>query len=200
MYVDNFDGRTGGTSGNINRKEVQKMIDKAVQSPVQGKIDAAVATHQHEGVLSQRIKFEDIEFHTDVINVQSDTIATTGNTDTYFIAPSALGTIKVDFSGTTALATSDTNYITWTITNLGQDGTGTAAWLATGDGINTTKSTGGSALAADTIESLTLTTTIEDLQVNEGDRIRIRAAVTNAPDETLANTVTFPVYLIQLTP
>ena len=102
--------------------------------------------------------------------------------------------MQIDFSGTDALAASDTNYITWTFTNLGQAGSDTDAILASSDA-NTTKSTGGSAISANTKRTLTLTSALTDLDVIEGDRIRIRAAVTG----TLANTVTFPVYLIQLT-
>jgi len=147
--------------------------------------------HLHDGNFSQQVEFNDLFGYIKPINVISATIATTGNTDAYFIAPRSLSIIQVDFSGTDALATSDTNYITWTITNLGQDGAGTNVILGT----ENTKVTGGSAIAANTKRTFTLTTTINDLNVVEGDRIRIRAAVT----ETLANTVTFPVYLIQLT-
>jgi len=55
---------------------------------------------------------------------------------------------------------------------------------------NTTKSTGGTALAANTKRALTLTATGADLIVAAGDRLRCRAAATG----TLANTVTFPVW------
>jgi hypothetical protein len=93
------------------------------------------------------------------------------------------------FSGTDALAASDTNYITFTITNLGTTGSGTATMLAATDA-NTTKTTGGSALTANALRALTLNGTASNLVVAAGDRIRARAAVTG----TLANTVTFPVY------
>lgn len=124
--------------------------------------------------------------------VNGATIATTGNSDVYFIAPQAGKVSSIDFSGVDALATSDTNYITWTVTNLGQAGAGTAAILAASDA-NTTKATGGSAIAANTKRTLTLTATAADLVVAAGDRIRIRAAATG----TLANTVTFPGYVIR---
>lgn len=125
-------------------------------------------------------------------NVTSGTIATTGNTDCYYIAPETMTLFAVYFSGTDALATSDVNYITWTVTNLGQAGAGTNAMLLS-DNLNTTKTTGGTAISANTKRSLVLTTTVNNLEVTQGDRIRIRAAVTG----TLANTVTFPVYLLQ---
>jgi hypothetical protein len=92
------------------------------------------------------------------------------------------------FSGVDALTANDTNYLTFTITNLGQAGAGSAAMLAATDA-NTTKATGGTGLAANTLRSLSLSGTAANLVVAAGDRIRIRAAATG----TLANTVTFPV-------
>ncbi len=151
-------------------------------------VDAQIANHIHDGNFAQRIDFPDIFLYTEPLNVWSDTIATTGNTDCYFIAPRDMVLFQVDFSATSALSASDTNYITWTITNLGQDGTGTASLLGT----ETTQATGGSAISANTKRSFSLTSTLNDLQLIEGDRIRIRAAATG----TLANTVTFPNYLL----
>ncbi len=115
-------------------------------------------------------------------------IATTGNTDEYVIVPKS-GTVKAAlFSALAALAQHATDIITFTITNLGQAGAGTAAILGAVDG-NTTKTTTGQAIAANTKNSLVLTTTTADLAVVEGDRLRIRFAATN----TLANAVTRPV-------
>jgi hypothetical protein len=123
-----------------------------------------------------------------VETVSTATIATTSNTDGYAIVDAAGVLTAARFSGTDALAASDTNYITWTITNLGQAGAGSAAMLAaTG---NSTQTTGGSAIAANTLRNLTLNGTAANLVVAAGDRLRIRAAATG----TLANTVTFPVY------
>jgi hypothetical protein len=120
--------------------------------------------------------------------MQGATIATTGNSDVYVIADAAGVLTSARFSGTDALAASDTNYITFTVTNLGTTGSGTATMLAaTG---NTTQVTGGSALTANAVRTLTLNGTASNLVVAAGDRIRARAAVTG----TLANTVTFPVY------
>jgi len=120
---------------------------------------------------------------------QGATIATTGNSDVYVICDAAGTLTAARFSGVDALAASDTNYITWTITNLGQTGSGSAAMLAATDA-NTTKSTGGTATSANAVRSLTLNGTAANLVVAAGDRLRIRAAATG----TLANTVTFPVY------
>lgn len=153
--------------------------------------DQQIEEHTHDGDQSQRINFNTIFEYVEPFNVASATIATTGNTDAYFLAPRTLTILQIDFSGTDGLATSDTNYITWTITNLGEDGTGTAVILST----ENTKVTGGSLIAANTKRNLTLSSVISDLNLIQGSRVRIRAAVTG----TLANTVTFPVYLIQLT-
>lgn len=123
----------------------------------------------------------------------SATIATTGNTDAYALAIESGTLTGVDFSGVEALAANDTNYITWTITNLGQAGAGTTAMLLAT--LNNTKSTGGTALAAGTKRSFSLTATGADLVVAAGDRLRIRAAASG----TLANTVTFPAYILRFT-
>lgn len=121
--------------------------------------------------------------------MQGATIATTGNSDVYVIADVTGVLTSARFSGTDALAASDTNYITFSITNLGTTGSGSAAMLAATDA-NTTKTTGGTALTANALRTLTLNGTAANLAVATGDRLRIRAAVTG----TLANTVTFPVY------
>lgn len=122
---------------------------------------------------------------------QKATIATTGNSDTFVIAPYDGVLSAAIFSGVDALAASDTNFITFTITNLGQAGAGSAAMLAATDA-NTTKTTGGTALSANTRRNLTLSATSANLAVARGDRLRLRAAATG----TLVNTVTFPVYVL----
>lgn len=119
------------------------------------------------------------------VHTADKTIATTSNTDFYLIVPAAGKLLSVDFSGIDALAANDTNYITFSITNLGQAGAGSTAMLAATDA-NTTKATGGTAIAANTKRSLTKNATAANLVVAEGDRLRIRAAATG----TLANTVT----------
>jgi hypothetical protein len=113
-------------------------------------------------------------------------IATTGNTDEYLIATAV-------YSGLAALAANDTNYVTFSITNLGQAGSGTAAMLGAVDG-NTTKATGGTALAANTKRTLTLSTVTADLAVTEGDRLLVRFAATG----TLAGAVTRPIVQISI--
>lgn len=125
---------------------------------------------------------------------QGATIATTGNADVYVIVPADGVLSGADFSGVDALAASDTNFITFSITNLGQAGGGSTAMLAATDA-NTTKTTGGTALSANSRRSLTLNGTAANLAVVAGDRLRIRAAATG----TLANTVTFPVYNLTFT-
>jgi hypothetical protein len=121
-------------------------------------------------------------------------VTTAGTNDVFMIAPAAGVLSSALFSGVDALAANDTNYITFSITNLGQAGAGSAAMLAATDA-NTTKATGGTALSANTVRSLTLNGTAANLVVASGDRIRIRATVSG----TLANTVTFPVYRLNFT-
>lgn len=120
------------------------------------------------------------------------TVATTGNADAYIIAPQTGDLVEALFSGVDALAANNTDYVTFSITNLGQSGAGSTALLAATDA-NTTKATGGTALAANTKRTLTLTTTNTDRRVVKGDRLRIRVAATG----TLANTVTFSTAMLR---
>lgn len=124
--------------------------------------------------------------------VTSASIATTSTTDAYMIVPET-GTIdSIDFSSLAALAAHDSNYVTFSVTNLGQAGSGSTAILAATDA-NTTKATGGTALSANTKRSLALTATAADLAVTAGDRLLIRATATG----TLAGAVTVPTYLVR---
>lgn len=122
-------------------------------------------------------------------SMQGITITTTSTTDMYMIAPITGRLNRVDFSSIVALTANDTNYITWTIINMGQLGSGSTVMLAATDP-NTTKATGGTGLATNTKRVLTIHGTAANLVVAQGDRIRIRATATG----TLANTVTGPVY------
>lgn len=122
------------------------------------------------------------------------TIATTGNSDVYITAPFAGSLSSAVITPLVALTANDTNYLTWTITNLGQAGAGTAAMLAATDP-NTTKATGGTGLAINTPRLLTLNATPANLVVAVNDLLLIRAAATN----TLANTVTRPLYKLSFT-
>lgn len=123
----------------------------------------------------------------------SATIATTSTTIGYQIVPKS-GTVKaVYFSAIDALAAHDTNYISFTILNLGQAGSGTAdVILATA--ANTTKITGGAALAANTKRELTVHGTAANLAVVEGDRLKFIATASG----TLAGTVTGPNYMVSI--
>jgi hypothetical protein len=118
-------------------------------------------------------------------------IATTSTTDSYFQVPKAGRVLSIKFSSLAALAASDSNYITWSVTNLGQAGAGSTALLKTDD-LNTTKATGGAAIVATSNKSLVLHGTASNLDVAEGDVIRIRATATG----TLAGAVTVPSYNI----
>lgn len=114
------------------------------------------------------------------------TIATTGATSDYSIAPFAGTLTGADFSGVDALTASNTNYITFSITNLGQAGAGSNPMLAA-TAANTTQVTGGTAIGANTKWVMTLNGTGSNLIVAKGDRLKVTATATG----TLANTVTF---------
>lgn len=120
-------------------------------------------------------------------------IATTGNTDEYLIAAKTGKVVAATFSSLAALAAHDTNFVTFSITNLGQAGSGSAAMLAA-TAANTTKVTGGTALSANTKRALTLSSTVADLAVTEGDRLLVRFAA----DGTLAGAVTRPIVEISI--
>lgn len=113
------------------------------------------------------------------------TIATTSTTDSYVICPASGVLDSVDFTSLAALAAHDTNFITFSITNLGQANSGTTVLLAA-TAANTTKITGGAALVANSRRQLTLSSTLTDLRVAKGDILRIRYTA----DGTLAGTVT----------
>lgn len=153
-------------------------ITQAVDSAQGYKVNGTTIVNESGVILDQQ-----------QVQVISGTITTTGNTDIYITAPFAGTLTSLTITPLVALATSDTNYITWTATNLGQAGAGTTVMLSTSDA-NTTKATGGTALAISTKRSLTVSSTSANLVVAAGDVIRIRAAATG----TLANTVTVPVY------
>jgi hypothetical protein len=179
----------------MDEHQIQKMIDESSLSN-RTYIDKRIEEHDHTGTLTQRISSYDLNDSVDIsLNVISPTIATAAaNYDVYFLVPTCFltATIKtINFSGLEALATSDTNYITFTFTNLGQAGAGSTVILGT----ETTKITGGTAIVANTKKTFNLTTEPKDLNIEAGDRIRIRATVTG----TLANVVQYPVYLIEFT-
>lgn len=120
------------------------------------------------------------------------TIATTGATDEYVVVPEAGSLQSVEVVPLVALTANDTNYITWTIVNLGQAGAGSTAMLAVSNP-NTTKATGGVGLAINTKRALTVHGTAANLVVAAGDLLKITATATG----TLANTVTRPVYQLR---
>jgi hypothetical protein len=115
-------------------------------------------------------------------------IATTGNTDEYLIVPKSGRVAAANFTSLAGLAAHDSNYVTFGIVNLGQAAGGSAAVLAATDA-NTTKATGGTALTANARRALTISSTTADLDVVEGDVLRVRFAATG----TLAGAVTRPV-------
>src|SRR3990167_9049295 len=121
---------------------------------IQNFIERLIREHEHDGVQAAQIKdFNIFGSLPSRVTTEGKTIATTGNIDWHIIAPISGQLSEVDFSGTDALAANDTNYITFSITNLGRGGAGTTAMLQASDA-NTTKATGGTAIAADTVREL----------------------------------------------
>lgn len=112
------------------------------------------------------------------------TIATTGATTVTVPVPTTGTLVAVKFLGKDVLATSDTNYLTFAITNKGT-GAGTTAMLsATATG--TTKVTGGAAIAAYTTRNCPLHATGGNAALTANDALEISVTATG----TLANTVT----------
>jgi hypothetical protein len=97
------------------------------------------------------------------------------------IAPGYAGTLAAGvFVGDVAVAASDTDYFSWSITNLGSGGLGATAMLDTG-AVNTTKLTGGSALVASARRVLTLNGTPANLAYNAHDVLLATITKTGAP-------------------
>lgn len=119
----------------------------------------------------------------------ANTFATTGSSNASRMVDFAGRLLSVQLIAEDALATSDTNYLTFLLTNNAQNGAGTTAMLdATGDA-NTTKATGGTAITAETGRSITVSATAANLRVASGDLLTFDGTATG----TLANAVDLPV-------
>lgn len=176
-------------------KDLQQQIND-LQNNLQflrGEFVRSIQEHEHDGIEATQIK--DFNIFGEIasrLNTEGKTVATTGNTDWYIIAPISGQLSEIDFSGTDALATHADNYITFSITNLGRAGAGSTAMLQASD-TNTTKATTGTAIAADTVRELLVSNAVNAGSVVKGDRLRIRAAATG----TLANTITNSVFTLR---
>lgn len=114
-------------------------------------------------------------------------LPTTGATSLYMIVPENGVLSSAYFSASTALSASDTNYLTFTLQNLGQDGSTTTAMFAS---TCHTKATLGAEIVADTKWTMTLHGTAGNLAVNAGDRLKLTATATG----TLGAAITYPVF------
>lgn len=123
------------------------------------------------------------------------TIPTTVGVEMGFKAKFSGVVTDITFIGKDVLATSDTNYITWAVTNRGQLGAGSTAMLLATAAV-TTKVTGGSALAAWTPRVLGLAATPANLVIAANDIIHVSALVTG----TLANSVLAAALYLSITP
>jgi hypothetical protein len=122
------------------------------------------------------------------------TIATTGTVGATFICKYAGTLAAALLVAKDALTANDTNYVTVAITNRTSGG-GSTAMLAATDA-NTSKATGGVAIAAFTKRTLTLNGTPANLVVSAGDTLEVTVAATG----TLANAVSEPSLLLTFTP
>jgi hypothetical protein len=113
------------------------------------------------------------------LNSQLGAIAATASF--YMIAPNIAATLAgAHFVNSTAVATSDTDNWSFAITNLGAAGEGATAMLAAAPA-NTTRATGGAALAAGVQTSLTLNGTPANLSTNPNDVLQVTITKTGAP-------------------
>jgi hypothetical protein len=117
------------------------------------------------------------------VDMDSIAVATTGSQEILVTAPCAGTLAGVTFCAAQALAANNTNYLTFTLVNKGQAGTGTTQLLAASPA-NTTQATGGAAIAAYTPYPMTLAAPA-NLTVNKGDVLALTIAATG----TLANSL-----------
>lgn len=133
------------------------------------------------------------------VQVNFGTIATSaGDNDIYVIAPVTGHLDSVDFSSTDAMAQHSTNHITFSITNLGLDGTGSTVMLDATKNTTDSDVAGNFNMAAATVYHLHLSNVLTEGQyanreVVAGDRLRIRITAAG----TLANTLTYPVMCLR---
>lgn len=83
-----------------------------------------------------------------------------------FIVPQNMTILTAQLTATTSITANDTNYWTFAMTNT----TASKSLLLATD-VNTTKATGGSGITANTLRSLSLTSTTADLTVAKGDLV-----------------------------
>lgn len=121
-------------------------------------------------------------YRTPIIS-QNVTVATTSNTDILLTVPRGGLLAEVYATTGTTLATSDTNFVTFTVTNI----TNSNAAMVAATNAETTRATGGSAWTANTPRSIAISGTAANLVVAPNDVIRVRFGVTGTLGATLAN-------------
>jgi hypothetical protein len=170
-------GRVAVVHASAGEIEIDLAAHSAFKSIGQNQIQAAAIT----GALASTV------MATKSVTVPFSTIATTGAQELLVQAPAAGTLIAARFVGKDALATDNTNYLTFALTNKGQAGAGSTAMLsATASG--TTQTTGGAAIAAYTSRNLPLHATGGNATVAANDCLALSITATG----TLGNTVTEP--------
>ena len=111
-----------------------------------------------------------------------------GNYPSYTMAPEDGYLHSVEVSNTNNLAASDTNFVTFSLLNWGQDGSSSREMLASVPE-NTTKATGGSAAVANARKTLKVVQNYDLLKVKAGDRLQFVGVVTGTLPAALANGV-----------
>jgi len=107
-------------------------------------------------------------YRVNIINVGVMT-GSTGTEIALMEAPVRMRVAKIAVLDTTAIAANDTNYGTGTAYNKGTTGSGTTSVAA-----QTTKATGGAAVAAHCAWELTLSTTLANLIIEAGEALSFK--------------------------
>lgn len=100
-----------------------------------------------------------------------------------FKAPLNLLITRIEIANSVDVSTSDTNYYTFNATNKGTDGTGTDEVLLTTSSANTTKATGGAALADFVYRTLGLHATTANKQMDSGEVLAFKITKTGEPTD-----------------
>jgi hypothetical protein len=122
-------------------------------------------------------------------SAQVGTVATAAGTTKVLIRSPQAGTLsRFSLANSSALATSDVNYVSIGVKNLGPSGAGATVMVDSTQPNNTTKTTGGSALVAGQDRAFNLSAVGGALTVAQNDMLEVSITVTGTLANTLTNT------------